>query len=48
MGRRSLYTLFLGKIQAIPRLPIKAVSGQDDKAEISSPLGVTGTGKKSP
>jgi hypothetical protein len=48
MDGRSLYTLFPGKIQAIPRLPVKAVSGQGDKAKISSPLGVTGTGEKSP
>jgi hypothetical protein len=48
MDGRSLYTLFSGKFQAVPRLPVKAVSGQGDKGGISSPLGVTGTGEKSP
>jgi len=48
MDEWALYTLFSAKIQAIPRLPVKGFSGQDDKAEISSPLGVTGTGEKSP
>jgi hypothetical protein len=48
MDGRSLYTLFLGKIQAIPCLPVKAVSGQGDEGGVSSPLGVTGTGEKSP